>query len=65
MKKLAVALVTATTLALSGPVSAHLGEHGTLGFLSGLDHLLTNHGFLLALLGIVAGALILKRVTRS
>jgi hypothetical protein len=61
MKKIVVGLVSASILAMSGPVLAHVGEHGKMGFISGLDHLLADHGYLLALSGIAAGGLILKR----
>jgi hypothetical protein len=65
MKKIAVGLVATTTLALSGQASAHLGEHGTMGLFSGLEHLLADHGYLLALIGVAAGGLILKRFNRN
>ncbi|MES9970065.1 MAG: hypothetical protein ABW092_08530 [Candidatus Thiodiazotropha sp.] len=65
MKKIAVGLVSAGILVISGPVSAHVGEHGVMGFLSGVEHLLADHGYLLALLGVGAAALIMKRLNRG
>ncbi|MEW8585826.1 MAG: hypothetical protein AB2531_08670 [Candidatus Thiodiazotropha sp.] len=50
---------------MSGPVAAHVGEHGAMGFLSGLEHLLADHGYLLALLGVTAAGLVLKRWNRG
>ncbi|MEW8506429.1 MAG: hypothetical protein AB2598_06970 [Candidatus Thiodiazotropha sp.] len=64
MKKIAVGLVSASILTLSGPLSAHLGEHGTMGYLSGLEHLMAEHGHLFFLLGVIAVGLILKRLIR-
>ncbi|MBW9265646.1 MAG: hypothetical protein K1563_05010 [Candidatus Thiodiazotropha sp. (ex. Lucinisca nassula)] len=63
MKKTVVGLVSTTILTISGPLSAHVGEHGPVGFLADLAHLLVDHGYLLALLGVVAGGLILTRLT--
>ncbi|PVV19027.1 MAG: hypothetical protein B6D78_14635 [gamma proteobacterium symbiont of Ctena orbiculata] len=65
MKKIAVGLVGITSMALSGQSSAHVGEHGAMGFVSGVEHLLAEHGYLLALLGVIAVGLILKRTARS
>ncbi|MEW8430295.1 MAG: hypothetical protein G8D61_11320 [gamma proteobacterium symbiont of Ctena orbiculata] len=65
MKKIAVGIVSASMLSLSGPLSARVGEHGTLGLVSGVEHLLADHGYLLVLLGVVAAALILKRLNRG
>ncbi|MES9817897.1 MAG: hypothetical protein ACH255_00360 [Candidatus Thiodiazotropha sp.] len=63
MKKSVVGLVSTTILTISGPLSAHVGEHGPVGFLADLTHLLVGHGYLLALFGVVAGGLILARLT--
>ncbi|MES9923808.1 MAG: hypothetical protein ABW152_06950 [Candidatus Thiodiazotropha endolucinida] len=63
MKKIAVGLVSASILTISGPLSAHVGEHGAVGFLTDLTHLLMDHGYLLVLLGVVTGGLILTRLT--
>ncbi|MES9992804.1 MAG: hypothetical protein ABW098_12670 [Candidatus Thiodiazotropha sp.] len=65
MKKIAVGLVSTGILAMSGPVSAHVGEHGVMGFLSGVEHLLADHGYLLALLGVGLAGLVLKRLNRG
>ncbi|MEW8029942.1 MAG: hypothetical protein AB2792_01465 [Candidatus Thiodiazotropha sp.] len=65
MNKIVVGLVSATILTISGPLSAHVGEYEPMGFLPDLTHLLVDHGYLLALLGAVAGGLFLKRLTRS
>ncbi|MES9826696.1 MAG: hypothetical protein ABW201_00350 [Candidatus Thiodiazotropha sp.] len=63
MKKTVVGLVSTTILTISGPLSAHVGEHGPAGFLVDLGHLLVEHGYLSALFGVVAGGLILMRLT--
>ncbi|MEW8522264.1 MAG: hypothetical protein AB2552_04350 [Candidatus Thiodiazotropha endolucinida] len=63
MKKSVVRLVSASILTISGPLSAHVGEHGSVGFLADMPHLLMDHGYLLALSGVVVVGLILTRLT--
>ncbi|MES9988684.1 MAG: hypothetical protein ABW077_12290 [Candidatus Thiodiazotropha endolucinida] len=63
MKKIVVGLVSASILTISGPLSAHVGEHGSVGFLADMTHLLMDHGYLLALSGVVVVGLILTRLT--
>ena len=65
MKKIMIASAAIAAALSSGPASAHVGEHADIGVIAGALHLLTEHGYLLALFGAVAGALVLKRATRS
>jgi hypothetical protein len=64
MKNTMIGFVFATTGMLSGPASAHVGEHTNLGLLSGMTHLLTEHSYSLAIVAVVVGALLFKRARR-
>ena len=65
MKKMMIATAALAAALSSLPASAHVGEHGSLGLMAGTLHLLTEHGYLLALFGVVAGAWVLKRTLRG
>lgn len=65
MKKIMIASAAIAAALSSAPASAHVGEHAGMGVMAGALHLLTEHGYLLALFGVVAGALVLKRAMRS
>ena len=65
MKKIMLATAALTAALSTAPASAHLGEHGDMGLMAGALHLMSEHGYLLVLIGIVAGALVLQRACRS
>ncbi|MCU7918858.1 MAG: hypothetical protein KZQ88_17690 [Candidatus Thiodiazotropha sp. (ex Dulcina madagascariensis)] len=62
MKSIMTGLSGLTGLLASSPLLAHVGEHAQAGWLSGVVHLLAEHGYLL--LAIVAGGLVFRQVFR-
>ncbi|MET0106184.1 MAG: hypothetical protein ABW072_13730 [Sedimenticola sp.] len=61
MKQNVIRMVGLAAALLSGTAMAHVGSHGSEGLLQGLLHMLADHGYLLALLGAGAAAVVLKR----
>ncbi|MES9843595.1 MAG: HupE/UreJ family protein [Candidatus Sedimenticola sp. PURPLELP] len=61
MKQNVIRMASLAATLVSGPALAHVGSHGSEGLLQGLVHMLADHGYLLALLGAGAAAVVLKR----
>ncbi len=65
MKPITLTLTGLSATLASTSVSAHVGEHHDLGLLTGLAHLLSEHALPIAVVALIAGGLLLKRLLRA
>ena len=62
MKSITLTLTGVSATLVSTSVLAHVGEHHDLGLLPGLAHLVTEHAVPIAVVALIAGLLLIKRL---